>query len=51
MVRDQQIPDLDGSQQIPEPIEEEEVFLTGEEMDETTTVNIPQCMYIYFCKR
>ena len=48
-VRDQQIPDLDGSQQLPEPFEEPEEFLTGEEMDETTTVNIPQCMDIYFC--
>lgn len=38
-VRDQQMPDPDGGQQLPEPIEEEEVFLTGEEMD-TTTVKV-----------
>ena len=27
--------------QLPEPIEEQEVFLTGEEDDESTTVNLP----------
>ena len=37
-VRDQQMPDPDGGQQLPEPIEEEEVFLTGEEMDTTTVI-------------
>ena len=46
-VRDQQVPDRDGSEQLPEPIEEEDVFLTGEEMD-TTTVNVFWNIFQFF---
>ena len=29
---------VDAAQQLPEPIEEEEIFMTGEEEDTSTTV-------------
>ena len=37
-VRDQPMEPVDAAQQLPEPIEEEEIFMTGEEEDTSTTV-------------
>jgi hypothetical protein len=38
-VRDQPMEPVDAAQQLPEPIEEEEVMLTGEEADTSTTID------------